>query len=327
MKPNFRGLLAFLILFPTLAAGQELPSVFNTTNTLSVKVTNHAQALGPSLFRVKLFREGIPWDEAVGSASGLHTFTDLPEGRYTIVVSLPGYVGQTQTVELRGGETREVAVDFLSASDHSGSIRLPNDDRATVSLRELAVPAKARKQFDKAYQRYRRQDLHGAIKHQLRGLKIDSTFASAHNQLGFYYLRLGELGKAKQSLETALQFDRTLLGAYLNLADALAQEKEFKRAGQALIEASKVHPHRGEPYYVAAKIQFDTGHLDRAEHTCRLALERDHSQNPEVHLLLVNIYRRRGEKDKIAQHLEAYLTEAPTGEFAQQARATLEKLR
>ena len=49
-----------------------------------------------------------------------------------------------------------------------------------------------------------------------------------------------------------------------------------------------------------AQIQYDTGHLDRAEQASRLALERDTSKIPEVHLLLVNIHRWRGEKAKLA---------------------------
>ncbi len=327
MRPGIRFLLAFLLLFPTLAWTQERGQSVHAAGTIVVRVTTDRAGEVPGRIRIELYRHGILWKEALQGSLGQHTFMGLPEGNYDVVVSLALLETRRRTVYVEGNSVHEVVVRLPVRSTGSKPNWPPAGSRSAVSVRELAVPGKARKAFEKAYRRYRKQDLRGAIKHQLRGLKVDPTFAPAHNQLGFYYLRLGELGKAKQSLETALQFDRTLLGAYLNLADALAQEKEFKRAGQALFEASKVHPHRGEPYYVAAKFQFDTGHLDRAEHTCRLALERDHSQNPEVHLLLVNIYRRRGEKDKIAQHLEAYLTEAPTGEFAQQARATLGKLR
>ncbi len=52
-----------------------------------------------------------------------------------------------------------------------------------------------------------------------------------------------------------------------------------------------------------AQIQYDTGHLDRAEQGSRLALERDTSEIPEAHLLLVNIYRWRGEKARLALEL------------------------
>ncbi len=41
-----------------------------------------------------------------------------------------------------------------------------------------------------------------------------------------------------------------------------------------------MHPERGEQYYAMAQIQYDTGHLDRAEQASRLALERDTSKIP-----------------------------------------------
>ncbi len=68
-------------------------------------------------------------------------------------------------------------------------------------------------------------------------------------------------------------------------------------------QASKVHPERGEPYYAMAQIQYDIGHLDRAEQASRLAPESDTSMIPEVHLLLVKINRWRGEKAKLALEL------------------------
>ena len=55
--------------------------------------------------------------------------------------------------------------------------------------------------------------------------------------------------------------------------------------------------------------------------------KRDTSKIPEVHILLANVYLRRGEKAKLAAELEAYLENAPEGEHAQDARATLEKIK
>ena len=75
-----------------------------------------------------------------------------------------------------------------------------------------------------------------------------------------------------------------------------------------------------------AKIQYDTGHLDRAEQACRLALERDTSKIPEVHILLADVFLRRDEKARMAAELEAYLAKAPDGPYAETARATLEKI-
>lgn len=151
--------------------------------------------------------------------------------------------------------------------------------------------------------------------------------APAHNQLAFYYLHLGELDKAQESLEAALELDPNQLTPYLGLAEVLAEKSEFRQAGQVLLQANKSHPSRGEPYYVAARIYYRQGNLDYAEQSGHQALERDHGAIPEVHLLLVKNYSRRRMRDKLAHHLEAYLAEAPRGQHAEQARAHLKQVK
>jgi tetratricopeptide (TPR) repeat protein len=230
-------------------------------------------------------------------------------------------------VDLYEHETRQLDVRLIPNRvplGHAGSAR---NNQALVSVEELAVPGRARQEFAKAYRRYRKQDLDGALKHQLRGLDVAPSFVPAHNQLAFYYLQLGELDKAQESLEAALHLDPKQLMSYLGLAEVLAEKKEFLQAGQVLLQANKSHPDRGEPYYVAAQIYYRQGNLDYAEQSGQLALEHDHAAIPEAHLLLVKIYRRRQMPDKLADHLEAYLAEAPRGQHAEQARAHLKRVR
>jgi tetratricopeptide (TPR) repeat protein len=326
MKPGIRFLLAFLLLFPTLAWTQERGQSVRAAGTIVVRVTTDRAGEVPGRIRIELYRHGILWKEARQGILGQHTFMGLPEGNYDVVVSLAHFETRRRTVYVEGNFAQEVVVRLPVRSTG----RKPNwplgGNRATVSARELTVPGKARKAFEKAYRRYRKQDLRGAIKYQLRGLKVDPTFAPAHNQLGLYYLRLGELEKAQESLETALQFDQNLLLAHLNLGDVLVQKQEFEQARQLLLQVSRRYPDRGEPHYVVAKIHYLNGHLERAERELKFALEREHKLSPEAHLVLAGIYDRRGEKDKIPQHLEKYLAEAPEGRFAHQARTMLEKL-
>jgi Tfp pilus assembly protein PilF len=194
-------------------------------------------------------------------------------------------------------------------------------------VRWLTFPEKARKQVSKARELRRSGDYEGAVKRLKNVLKVDPAFAIAQNELGLSYWRMNMLEQARKSLEAAIQNDPEYLIAYLNLAEVWMQEKEYNRAGQVLAQASKAQPDRGEPFYAIAKIQYETGHLDRAEQACRLALERDTSKIPEVHILLANVYLRRGEKAKLAAELETYLENAPEGEHAQDARATLEKIK
>ena len=323
-------LLALLVVFPSLVSGQNPQSVLQSdgrpSNSVIVTVTDESGGVPPGTVRVELLRGGIPWAEASSDPRGRVTFTGLPVDVFSVRISLAGFQTQEYPVWLSGDVPAHVTARLAPTADRSKP-SLPPGSGAMVSVRELAVPRKARRQFAKAHRRYRENDLRAAIKHQLRGLEIDPTFAPAHNQLGFFYLRLGRLDKAKEPLETALQLDSSLLPAYLNMSTLLAQEGDVERAGEVLSQANQRHPQRGEPYYAVAKIQYDMGNLDQAEQACREALARDHSLTPEAHLLLVNIYQQRGETDKMPEHLEKYLAEAPEGQFAQQTRTVLKQFR
>jgi tetratricopeptide (TPR) repeat protein len=193
-------------------------------------------------------------------------------------------------------------------------------------VRWLTFPEKARKQVSKARELRRSGDYEGAVKRLKNVLKVHPAFAIAQNELGLSYWRMNMLEQARKFLEAAIRNDPEYLIPYLNLAEVWMREKEYNRAGQVLAQASKAQPDRGEPYYAMAKIQYDTGHLDRAEQACRLALERDTSKIPEVHILLANVYLRRGEKAKLAAELGSYLEKTPKGEHAETARTTLEKI-
>jgi tetratricopeptide (TPR) repeat protein len=141
------------------------------------------------------------------------------------------------------------------------------------------------------------------------------------------YRRLGQLDDAQASFEIAIEHDNSLLSPYLNLADVLAEKQAFNDAANILLRATEIHPDRGEPYFVMARIQLDTGHPDAAEKAALMALERDHSRIPEVHLLLANIYLRRDEPDLVAAELELYIEKAPDGDQVETARAKLIEVR
>jgi tetratricopeptide (TPR) repeat protein len=280
----------------------------------------------PGLARLELLRGDMPIEEAYCDSRGQHTFYGLADGSYSVRVYLPGFQVQQHDVQL-GGDASAFVVAHLRPGDNEEVRRLSAPDDPTVSVRWLAAPEKAREEIGKARERRLRQDFKGAIKHAERALKVAPDFVLAHNELGLCFQGQKKLDKARKAFETAIELDPDFLLPYLNLAEAWAQKKEYNRAGQLLMQASQAHPDRGEPYFAMAKIQLDTGHAERAEQACLLALARDHSRIPGVHLLLANIYMRRGDEEQYIAALEAYLAQAPDGEQSDAVRTRLEDVR
>ena len=326
MKTKICWLMALVVVCTGTAWGQARRSTIQYNNSIEVVVRTRGGEDIRDLIRLELFRGDIPVEERYADSRGRYVFGGLEDGGYGVRVSAPGYRTDYRDVQLNGNVSRHVMFHLRRGNDEEWK-EVSLDDYGTVSVRWLTFPEKARKQVSKARELRRSGDYEGAVKRLKNLLKVHPAFAIAQNELGLSYWRMNMLEQARKSLEAAIQNDPEYLIAYLNLAEVWMQEKEYNRAGQVLAQASKAQPDRGEPFYSIAKIQYETGHLDRAEQACRLALERDTSKIPEVHILLANVYLRRGEKAKLAAELETYLENAPEGEHAQDARATLEKIK
>src|SRR5579863_8584962 len=96
----------------------------------------------------------------------------------------------------------------------------PDSGSSVVSVADLAVPARARKQFDKSNELLRKQRLDDALHELNKAVRIYPHFAGAYNNMGVIYARLGDTGlralvaadrhRSERSLRTGLRE----LGAY-----------------------------------------------------------------------------------------------------------------
>ncbi len=325
MRPRSGSLFLFLLFFTLAAWPQE--GDLRPSNTLAVKILVTGTVPLPEPVRLELLHHGAVLGTALIDGSGQHTFTGLQTGQYTLIARLYGLEVARQTVILLGNESFQEVMHITFPDRSRSDDGPPPGAPHTVSARVLALPAKARQEFDRAYQRFLKSDWDGAIEHQRKGLALDPTFAPAHLQLGRYYRSQGEIEKATDAFRKAAQLEPDSLDARLALAEVLEEQEQYQAAGEVLQEAHLLHPERAEPFYLAARVYYRRDLLEEAEASCQLALEREHRRLPEAHLLMVNIHRRRGSVDGVVEHLEAYLEEAPQGAHAEKVGAALVRMR
>jgi tetratricopeptide (TPR) repeat protein len=146
-------------------------------------------------------------------------------------------------------------------------------------------------------------------------LSVTSNNDFAHNNLGFLYLRRGELGKAISHFETALKIrssnsqTRYNLGTALvhtNLANALAREGRPEEAVMHYEEAIKLRPDYGDAYYNFGSVLFQQGRIDDAiaQWQKALAVQPD---DAEAHTSLGNAFLQKGWPDKAIAHYQKAL--------------------
>ncbi|MBI4464974.1 MAG: hypothetical protein HY647_09745, partial [Acidobacteria bacterium] len=103
---------------------------------------------------------------------GRFRFRDLPPAIYTMAIFIPGLGEVVQTVDITesfADSNRRVNKQFLFDQEtlRRQARAIP---RGLVSVRQLSIPDKARREYGKALERLQRGDVEGPIHHQKKAL-------------------------------------------------------------------------------------------------------------------------------------------------------------
>jgi tetratricopeptide (TPR) repeat protein len=136
----------------------------------------------------------------------------------------------------------------------------------------------------------------------------------AHNNLGFLFLRRGELDEAISEFQTALDIrsrntqTHYSLGAALiqsNLGNALARKQFWDAAVDHLQQAIKLRPDYADAYFNLGTVLFQQGRLDQAIAQWRKALE-IRPRDAEAHSNVASALRKQGNvKEAISEYEQA----------------------
>ncbi len=74
------------------------------------------------------------------------------------------------------------------------------------------------------------KDHHAAVKHFQRLLKLRPNYGGGYNSLGYCYMALGEMGKAKAAFEKYLEVSPNEANAYDSMADYFMTNKEYAKS-------------------------------------------------------------------------------------------------
>ena len=143
-------------------------------------------------------------------------------------------------------------------------------------------------------------------------LSVTSNNDFAHNNLGFLYLRRGELDKAISHFETALKVrssnsqTRYNLGTalvHVNLANALARDGRPEEAIVHYEEAVRLRPDYGNTYYNFGSVLFQHGRIDDAIAQWQKALAIQ-PNDAGAHTSLGNAFLQKGWPEKAIVHYQ-----------------------
>jgi Flp pilus assembly protein TadD len=193
---------------------------------------------------------------------------------------------------------------------------------ATVSVRELRIPEKARNAFDKGTRRLSAKDFAGSIAEFQRAVAVYDEFYEAWYKIGIANLELQINDAAEAAFRKSIELSEAKYPpALFGLGLTLGNEKHYDD-GESYIRAGlNLQPTNAPGHFALAWVLYSAERIAEAEKSAREAV----LYNPNLanaHLLLAQIHRRQKNSAAMVEDLDAYLRIEPDSPRSRALRTT-----
>jgi tetratricopeptide (TPR) repeat protein len=307
--------LLISILIPLRAAAQRLvfPGAERGSVSGTVLLLHDSSPVGGVTVRLRLATGGVP-ATVLTDSRGEFEFTGLTSGLYFLDVEERGYEAIRESVQVGFGYDRALTLHLTRfAQAPSGQ------NPYLVSVRELSIPSKAAREFQKGLECSAKNDSAGSLLHFHRAVQEYPKFYEAYLQMGFAYRHLGQAAEAEQAMRTSIAVSgERFADAHFSLGEILAAREQYGDAEKAVRRGLKLQPTSWAGQYILARSLYGLNRLEEAEDSAKRALKLK-SDFARVHLLLANIHIRTRDDAALLEDLDAYLALDPNGEMSVKA--------
>jgi cytochrome c-type biogenesis protein CcmH/NrfG len=197
-----------------------------------------------------------------------------------------------------------------------------------VTVASLAVPSKARHEFEKGSEELEKGKLPEAEKALQKAIDDYPKFAEAWTRMGDLEERRKNTAAAEKDYQQAIESDQYLPLPYLRLAFLNAVASHWDEARQLTEKVISLDPTDFMmAYYYNAVAEFNLNHVAKAETSALHAEKMDgqHSE-PRIELLLASIYVSKESYATAADHYRAFLKMVPDGPISDRVKNDLAKV-
>lgn len=199
----------------------------------------------------------------------------------------------------------------------------PGADQDFVSVSDLLVPARARKELERGTRALLRQNWVQARDQLNKAISIYPSYAGAYNNLAIVYAHLGDGDKERQAFEKAIALDGHFALAHLNFGRMDLERGKIPEAITELNTAATLSPKNPSVFILLGYCQFLQKHFDDAIAASNEAhkLSAPHMM---AHRIAARAFEQKGQFDRAATELNVFLQEEPPGPAAEAARKELQ---
>lgn len=251
---------------------------------------------------------------------GQFEFPDLNPGNYQLEVDPTDrqhFQVSMETVQVFKGAPSVVT---LTLKPHELTKR--TNSEAAISVSELGrdIPAKAKKEFERAGKASQLGLAEESVAHLRKAIEIYPSFVMARNDLGVQLLSQGNLEGAAQELQAAVNLDSHSFNPLLNLGIVFVQQHKFTEAETVLRKALSLEPSSAAARLYSGIALVALGNIEGAEKDLKSAYELGGSQYALALFHLGQLYMNKGERRLALESFQRYLSDSPKAANADQVR-------
>ena len=259
---------------------------------------------------------------------GRFKFSKLQPGTYSLAILIPSHGEISQTVEItRSFSDPRGRVEKAFVFDEEAlQIRAVPVFEDTVSVRELSISRKARREYRKARKRLERRDDNGAIEHLEKAVKQAPQFVEALNNLGTIYFRKKDFSRAEHYFREALDQEPGAYQSMINLGGTLLAQGRSREALEINLRTQNARPRDALANAQLGFNYFLLGDYDRAVTYLEVTKELDPAHFSHPQIPLAEIHLQRSEFTAALRELEEFLKHHPDVPQAENVRSTIHKI-
>src|SRR6266403_787250 len=238
----------------------------------------------------------------------------LPPSTYEIVVDEPGYEPAQTSARLDGASSKRVL--YLNSPN-----TVPTERNSyTVSARELKIPGKARREYEKGLGSLAKKDVAGSLSHFTKAAEAFPDYYEAYYHVGVAETKLGHKDQARRAFQKAIDLSG---GGYawaeFGFGYLLYLEGKSEEAVTIIQRGLEADDSSHVGYLILGMALLRLERLEEAERSAHEALLRK-PNFAQAYLVLADVYARRHEYRAQMQDLDVYLKLEPNGAESEQVR-------
>lgn len=315
-------LLILLLPYTTQAQNDMDPSLPGSSFEITGQVTSPDGRKLVQFVEVRLQKGGSLVDLRTTDSTGRFRFSRLMPGQYMISANTPGFKVAPQQVDI----TRFIPrVHLLLQLVAEGETFLRRKSTAPKVV-DASVPEKARSEFEKGREALANQKIDEAILRLQSAVALHRDYYEAYLLLGGVYMDQLNWDKAQLALRRAMEISPTAVEPMISLGEVYRRQKKYEDGEKVLKEALKLDGRSWLGHYTLGRIYWEKNDLVNAgkQIGATIQLQPDF---PDSRVMAGNIFMKARLPENAIIEYEEYLRLAPQGQFAEELRQLVKKLK